>query len=107
MTPEDPAAHGDETRFDGRMTYGDYLKIDTILGAQHLLTSAHDEMLFIIQHQTSELWMRLALHELDAARAAIAADQLRPAFKLLTRIARIFEQLNAAWDVLRTMTPAD
>jgi len=93
--------------FAGRMSYGDYLQIDRILTSQHLLTSAHDEMLFIIQHQTSELWMRLALHEIDAARRAIAADHLRPAFKLLSRIARIFEQLNSAWDVLRTMTPAD
>ncbi len=105
--PYDPAREGAQMAFDGRMSYGDYLRIDTILTSQHLLTGAHDEMLFIIQHQTSELWMRLALHELDAARAAIAADQLRPAFKLLSRIARIFEQLNNAWDVLRTMTPAD
>jgi tryptophan 2,3-dioxygenase len=93
--------------FDGRMSYGDYLGIDALLGAQNLRSSAHDEMLFIIQHQTSELWMRLALHELDAARYCIAADKLREAFKMLSRIARIFEQLNSAWDVLRTMTPAD
>ena len=64
-------------------------------------------MLFIIQHQTSELWMKLALHELAACRDAIAADRLREAFKMLARIARIFEQLNSAWDVLRTMTPSD
>jgi tryptophan 2,3-dioxygenase len=64
-------------------------------------------MLFIIQHQTSELWMKLALHEMDAARNAIAADRIREAFKMLARIARIFEQLNNAWDVLRTMTPSD
>jgi tryptophan 2,3-dioxygenase len=64
-------------------------------------------MLFIIQHQTSELWMKLMLHELGAARAQIAAGALRPAFKMLARVARIMEQLNAAWDVLRTMTPAD
>jgi tryptophan 2,3-dioxygenase len=64
-------------------------------------------MLFIIQHQTSELWMRLALHELGAARGAIAAGELRPAFKMLARVARIFEQLNSAWDVLRTMTPSE
>ena len=105
--PYDPAREGAQMAFDGRMSYGDYLRIDSILGSQHLLTGAHDEMLFIIQHQTSELWMRLALHEIDAARAAIAADELRPAFKLLSRVARIFEQLNNAWDVLRTMTPAD
>ena len=105
--PFNPADDGAETSFDGRMSYGDYLRIDAILGAQHLLTGAHDELLFIIQHQTSELWMRLALHELDAARRMIAADRAREAFKMLARVARIFEQLNNAWDVLRTMTPAD
>jgi len=103
----DPAEDGAEMSFDGRMSYGDYLQIDRILTSQHLLTGAHDEMLFIIQHQTSELWMRLAIHELDAARRAIAAGRAREAFKMLARIARIFEQLNNAWDVLRTMTPAD
>lgn len=107
MTTYDPSRDGAQMSFDGRMSYGDYLKIDTILNAQTLLTGAHDEMLFIIQHQTSELWMRLALHELDAARAAIAAGEVRAAFKMLSRIARIFEQLNSAWDVLRTMTPSE
>ncbi|WP_028030495.1 tryptophan 2,3-dioxygenase [Gemmobacter nectariphilus] len=106
-TPYDPASEGAQMSFDGRLSYGDYLQIDRILSSQRLLTGAHDEMLFIIQHQTSELWMRLALHELDAARAAIAADKAREAFKMLARIARIFEQLNSAWDVLRTMTPSD
>ncbi len=105
--PFNPADDGAETAFDGRMSYGDYLRIDQILDAQQMLTSAHDEMLFIIQHQTSELWMRLALHELDAARRAIAADRAPEAFKMLARISRIFEQLNNAWDVLRTMTPSD
>ena len=105
--PHDPADDGAETRFDGRMSYGDYLHIDAILASQRLLTGAHDEMLFIIQHQTSELWMKLALHEVNAARVMIAADSLREAFKILSRVARIFEQLNNAWDVLRTMTPAD
>lgn len=105
--PMDPADDGAEMSFDGRMSYSDYLHTDAILTAQHLLTGAHDEMLFIIQHQTSELWMRLALHELDAARRAIAEDRVREAFKMLARISRIFEQLNNAWDVLRTMTPAD
>lgn len=103
----DPAEDGAEMAFDGRMSYGDYLAIDRILSAQNLLTGAHDEMLFIIQHQTSELWMRLALHELDAARDAIAAGRVREAFKMLSRVSRIFEQLNSAWDVLRTMTPSD
>ncbi len=105
--PFNPAEDGAQTSFDARMSYGDYLQIDRILTAQSCLTPAHDEMLFIIQHQTSELWMRLALHELDAARAMIAKGSVREAFKMLSRISRIFEQLNNAWDVLRTMTPAD
>ncbi|HMO08169.1 MAG TPA: tryptophan 2,3-dioxygenase [Paracoccaceae bacterium] len=104
---QDPARDGAQMDFDGRMSYGDYLRLDAILGAQHLLTGAHDEMLFVIQHQTSELWMRLMLHELDAARRLIAADRAREGFKMLSRVARIMEQLNSAWDVLRTMTPAD
>jgi len=95
------------TDFASRMSYGDYLGLDAILAAQRPLSDAHDELLFIIQHQTSELWMKLAIHELDAARAAIAADRLDEAFKLLARVSRIFEQLNGAWDVLRTMTPSD
>ena len=106
-TSYNPATDGAQMSFDGRMSYGDYLQIDRILGAQTPLTGAHDEMLFIIQHQTSELWMRLALHEMTAARAALAGDRPREAFKMLARISRIFEQLNNAWDVLRTMTPAD
>jgi tryptophan 2,3-dioxygenase len=105
--PYDPAKEGAQMSFDGRMSYGDYLQIDTILAAQKPLSDAHDEMLFIIQHQTSELWMRLAIHELSAARKAIREDNLPPAFKMLARVARIFEQLNNAWDVLRTMTPSE
>lgn len=107
MTTYDPAKDGAQMSFDGRMSYGDYLQIDRILTAQAPLSPAHDEMLFIIQHQTSELWMKLALHELDAARSMIAADRVQEAFKMLARVARIFEQLNSAWDVLRTMTPSD
>jgi tryptophan 2,3-dioxygenase len=105
--PYDPATEGAEMSFDGRMSYGDYLSLDLILNAQQTRTTTHDEMLFIIQHQTSELWMRLAIHEIAAARTALQEGQLRPAFKMLARVARIFEQLNNAWDVLRTMTPAD
>ncbi|MEY5038551.1 MAG: tryptophan 2,3-dioxygenase [Pseudomonadota bacterium] len=90
MTTYDPARDGAQMSFDGRMSYGDYLQIDRILTSQHLLTGAHDEMLFIIQHQTSELWMKLALHELDAARRAVAEDRAREAFKMLARISRIF-----------------
>ena len=89
------------------MSYGDYLHIDTILSAQKPLSPTHDEMLFIIQHQTSELWMKLMLHELHAAVAAIAADRLGTAFKMLARVSRIMEQLVHAWDVLATMTPPE
>lgn len=92
---------------DREKTYSGYLELDSLLSAQHPATDAHDELLFIIQHQTSELWMKLAIHEVRAARDAIRADQLQPAFKMLTRVARIFEQLNTAWDVLRTMTPSE
>lgn len=95
------------TDFSERMSYTDYLGLDAILTAQHPRSDAHDEMLFIVQHQTSELWMRLAIHELDAARTALQQEDIRPAFKMLSRVARIFEQLNNAWDVLRTMTPSD
>ena len=105
--PYDPAAEGAETSFEARMAYGDYLHLDEILGAQKPLTRAHDEMLFIVQHQVSELWMRLAIHEIDAARRAVAGDAVQSAFKMLSRVARIFEQLNNAWDVLRTMTPSE
>ncbi len=101
-TPE-----GAETDFATRMAYGDYLRLDSILNAQAPLSKSPDEMLFIIQHQTSELWMKLAIHEMRAAMDAISRDDLQPAFKMLTRVARIFEQLNSAWDVLRTMTPSE
>jgi len=103
----DPAREGAETDFARRMSYGNYLALDAILGAQHPLSEAHDEMLFIIQHQTTELWMRLAIHELSAARRSIAKDEVQPAMKMLARMSRIFEQLNGAWDVLRTMTPSE
>lgn len=89
------------------ISYSGYLELDKILQAQQPLSSAHDEMLFIIQHQTSELWMKLAIHELSATCRLIAADDLQPAFKTLSRVSRILEQLNSAWDVLRTMTPSE
>jgi tryptophan 2,3-dioxygenase len=100
-------AEGAETDFSARMSYADYLHLEKILDAQEPLSSAHDELLFIVQHQTSELWMKLAIHEIEAAMHAIRADDVQPAFKMLTRVARIFEQLNSAWDVLRTMTPSE
>lgn len=105
--PFNPAEDGAQMDFDGRMSYGDYLSLDMLLNAQKTWSDTHDEMLFIIQHQTSELWMRLAIHELQAARRQLIAGEFRQAFKMLARVARIFEQLNSAWDVLRTMTPSD
>lgn len=105
--PLDPAGDGAKMSFADAMSYGDYLGLDALLAAQHPLSDAHDEMLFIVQHQTSELWMRLVLHELAAVRALMAEGRFPQVFKMLARVARIFDQLNGAWDVLRTMTPAD
>lgn len=103
----DPIDEGAKMSFAQDMSYTDYLSLDPILTAQNQLSDTHDEMLFIIQHQTSELWMRLALHELSSARSALAEGNFQPTFKMLTRVARIFDQLNGAWDVLRTMTPSE
>ncbi|MFK7764650.1 MAG: tryptophan 2,3-dioxygenase [Roseobacter sp.] len=105
--PYDTACAGAQMSFADKMSYGDYLALDKILTAQNPRGTQHDEMLFIIQHQTSELWMRLALHELNATRQALRQDRFQPAFKMLSRVAKIFEQLNNAWDVLRTMTPSE
>lgn len=93
--------------FSDDMSYGDYLQLDAILGAQRPRSPDHNEMLFIIQHQTSELWMKLLLHELRAAVAAVAGDEMPDAFKMLARVGRIMEQLVHAWDVLSTMTPPE
>ena len=90
-----------------QMSYGDYLQLDAILNAQSPLSPDHNEMLFIVQHQTSELWMKLMLHELRAAIAGIARDELSGAFKMLARVSKIMEQLVHAWDVLATMTPPE
>ena len=89
------------------MSYTDYLHLDQVLGAQHPLSPDHNEMLFLIQHQTSELWMKLMLHELGAAVRCMAQDELGSAFKMLARVSRIMEQLVHAWDVLATMTPPE
>jgi tryptophan 2,3-dioxygenase len=101
------AEEGAKLDFSRDMTYSDYLHLDAVLAAQHPLSPAHDEMLFIVQHQTSELWMKLMLHELRAAIACIARDELGSAFKMLARVSRIMEQLVHAWDVLATMTPPE
>ncbi len=89
------------------MKYGDYLALDTLLSSQHPRSPDHNEMLFIIQHQTSELWMKLMLHELRAAIAHLREDSLPNAFKMLARVSRIMEQLVSAWTVLSTMTPSE
>jgi len=101
------AAEGAQLDFSTDMSYGDYLHLDEVLGAQHPLSPEHNEMLFIVQHQTSELWMKLMLHELLAAMQNIANDQLGSAFKKLARVSKIMEQLVHAWDVLATMTPPE
>ena len=109
MTEPSDSAHdaGAARDFSAEMSYGDYLHLDAVLNAQHPLSPDHNEMLFIVQHQTSELWMKLMLHELRAAIASIAIDDLAPAFKMLARVSRIMEQLVHAWDVLSTMTPPE
>jgi tryptophan 2,3-dioxygenase len=101
------ADEGAQLDFSKDMSYGDYLHLDAILNAQSPLSPAHDEMLFIVQHQTSELWMKLLLHELTAAVQCIARDDLGGAFKMLARVSKIMEQLVHAWDVLATMTPPE
>lgn len=99
--------HGAKMDFSQAMSYGDYLALDQVLSAQHPRSPDHNEMLFIVQHQTSELWMKLMLHELHAARRRMHQDDLPPAFKMLARVARIMDQLVHAWDVLATMTPPE
>jgi tryptophan 2,3-dioxygenase len=99
--------HGAKMDFRDTMSYGDYLGLSQILSAQHPLSPNHNELLFIIQHQTSELWIKLMLHELQAVRRQIRSGELPPAFKMLARVARIMDQLVHAWDVLATMTPPE
>jgi len=109
MSETEKIVHDEKAQLDfsKSMSYGDYLHLDDILSAQHPLSPAHDEMLFIVQHQTSELWMKLMLHELTAATRCIATEQLPDAFKMLARVTRIMEQLVGAWTVLSTMTPPE
>ncbi|MGJ7485035.1 tryptophan 2,3-dioxygenase [Variovorax sp. LT2P21] len=109
MSEPEKIVHDEKAQLDfsQSMSYGDYLHLDEILNAQHPLSPAHDEMLFIVQHQTSELWMKLMLHELTAATRCIATEQLPDAFKMLARVTRIMEQLVGAWTVLSTMTPPE
>ncbi|WP_214888710.1 tryptophan 2,3-dioxygenase [Exiguobacterium sp. s142] len=96
-----------QTDFSKDMSYGDYLQLDPILSSQHRLSDHHDEMLFIIIHQTSELWMKLILHELTAAVTAIETGELERSFKMLARVSKIQQQLIQSWSVLATLTPAE
>ncbi|CEJ12417.1 tryptophan 2,3-dioxygenase [Phreatobacter sp. AB_2022a] len=105
--PKADGLKGAHLDFAHEMGYGDYLELDTLLSAQNLRSDKHDEMLFIIQHQTSELWIRLLLHELTAARDCIRRDELDPSFKMLARVSRVMDQLVSAWTVLSTLTPSE
>ena len=89
------------------MSYGDYLRLDVLLSAQQPLSREHDELLFIIQHQTSELWLKLMIHELRSARALVAVDELSPALKRLARVKHIQHSLTDQWSVLATLTPSE
>ncbi|MFO1067297.1 MAG: tryptophan 2,3-dioxygenase [Geminicoccaceae bacterium] len=111
MTPIDAAVQAEEaglhTELGDRLDYGRYLDLDRLLACQHPVSPSHDEMLFIVIHQATELWMKLVLHELRAARRCIAADRLGESFKMLARVSRIQAQLIQSWDVLSTLTPAE
>jgi tryptophan 2,3-dioxygenase len=102
-----PIHEGAHTDFRGEMSYGDYLHLDALLDCQRPLTGRHDETLFIVIHQATELWMKLAIHELKAAIGCLERDELQPAFKMTARVSRIQTQLIQSWDVLSTLTPAD
>lgn len=97
------------TDFADRMSYGGYLELDTLLDAQHPLSDPehHDELLFIIQHQTTELWLKLVLHELSAACRMLREDDLAPALKCIARVKHIQKTLTEHWSVLATLTPAE
>ena len=93
--------------FRGNMSYGDYLGLDQLLTCQTPRTGQHDETLFIIMHQASELWIKLCLHEITGAIRQIRADDLGPAFKMMARVARVQANLIQSWEILSTMTPFD
>jgi tryptophan 2,3-dioxygenase len=111
--PKQPSHHVDLTNEEihwdlgESKSYGEYLALDRILSAQQPVSYEHDEMLFIITHQATELWIKLCLHELTAALDHVRRDDLGPVFKMLSRVSRIQAQLTQSWDVLATMTPAD
>ena len=102
-----PLEAGIHTDLQGRLTYGGYLRLDRVLSAQQPLSGHHDEMVFIVQHQTSELWMKLLIHELGAARAFLQRDQVWQCRKVLARAKQVLRQLTEQWSVLETMTPSE
>ena len=106
-SPRSELEPGVKTKLEGQLTYGRYLKLDELLKCQAPVSDSHDELLFIVIHQATELWLKLTVHELRAARARLRADDLQPAFKMLARVSRIQAQLIQSWDVLSTLTPAD
>ena len=95
------------TDLSAETSYGNYLRLDLLLAAQQPRSAHHDEMLFIIQHQTAELWMKLIVHELQEAIAHVRADRLAPCFKILARVKQIQRQLFEQWAVLETLTPSE
>ncbi|SDG48962.1 tryptophan 2,3-dioxygenase family protein [Dyella sp. 333MFSha] len=107
--PQRDLEPGIRTDLDGRLTYGDYLRLDKVLSAQEPRSNPpqHDEMLFIIQHQTSELWLKLLIHELDAALVHLRVDDVDRALKILARVKHIQHQLYEQWGVLETLTPTE
>ncbi|MEW9501547.1 tryptophan 2,3-dioxygenase [Jeotgalibacillus marinus] len=105
--PTTASEKGIHTDFAKSMTYGEYLNLDELLSAQNCLSDHHDEMLFIVIHQVSELWMKLILHETNSAIKAIQDGQLATSFKRLARVSKIQSQIIQAWDVLSTLTPAE
>jgi tryptophan 2,3-dioxygenase len=100
-------SYGAKLDFERAMSYGDYLELDKLLSAQQLRSDNHNEPLFIIIHHITELWLKLALHELNAAREKIKQDDLMPSFKMTARVSRVFEQMENAWGVLATLTPSE
>ncbi len=101
------AHEGAYENFRDDMSYGDYLKLDQLLSAQHPLSKEPNELLFIVQHQATELWMKLALTELMRARSCIQLEDLSPAFKMMARVSRIMNNLIQSWDILSTLTPTE
>lgn len=89
------------------MTYAEYLKLDTLLSAQHPISELHDEMLFVIIHQTKELWLKQMLHEVSFACRLVSEDKFAEAYKALSRVSRIWTVMTLSWDVLATLTPVD